>query len=344
MLISMLIMPLAMAPSQSTQSVQAQDVGTVRVAVIPVLDTLPMFIAQEEGYFQDEGLEVELIPVSSPIERDQLVQAGEADAMLTDIPGVGFFNEVRNRLQIVYTTRVATEDGPVFRILAGPGSDIETAEGLAGVPIGVSEATIIEYLTYRLLENAGVDDVATEVVPAIPLRFQLLMSGELEAATLPDPLAQAAIEAGATLVLDDTVFAEEQFAQSVLVFTSSYVEDNPEAVAAFIRAWDRAVVDLNDNPEDYRELFLERTTVPESVQETYEIPPFPRGLITSEAVWEDYMDWMLELDIIEEAPAYDDSVNDDFMPDIPEDEMEEMDGEGGMSDDASEGDMEDGEE
>lgn len=302
----------------------AQDKTTVRMAVIPVLDTLPLFIAEENGYFDDEGLNVELIPVTSPIERDQLIQAGEADGMVTDIPGVGFFNESRTRVQIVYTTRVSQEGGPVFRILAAPGSDISTAADLAGVPIGVSEATIIEYLTYRLLENEGVSDIVTEAVPQIPVRFQLLMSGDLQAATLPDPLAQAAIEAGAKLILDDTVFAGEGFSQSVLVFTIDFIDDNPEAVAAFIHAWDHAVVDLNNDPEAYRQLFLERTSVPETVQDIYEIPPFPRGLITNETVWDDYMDWMLDQDILEEAPRYEDSVNPDFTPEIPN---EESDGE-----------------
>lgn len=314
-----LIIPVLILLVVFIRSGMAQDTTEVKVAVIPVLDTLPFFIADEAGYFEEEGLDVEFIFVTSGIERDQLIQTGDADAMLTDIPGVGFFNEVRTRVQIVYTSRVAIEDGPVFRILAAPDSDIETPEDLSGVPIGVSEATVIEYLTYRLLENADVDEIKTTAIPSIPTRFQLLMSGELEAATLPDPLAQAAIEAGATLILEDSVFAEEEFSQSVLVFTEPFIDDEPEVVAAFLRAWDRAVVDLNDDPEAYRELFLEKTVVPETVEDTYEIPPFPRGLITSEAVWDDYMDWMLEREIIEEAPDYEDSVNPAFLPDVDDD-------------------------
>lgn len=310
LLMAALVMPLA----PRTPTSHAQDLTPVRIAVIPVLDTLPLFIAAEQGYFEQFGLAVELIPVTSPIERDQLIQAGEADGMLTDINGVGFFNEARPRVQIVYTSRIALPDGPVFRILAAPDSDIESIEDLAGVPIAVSEATVIEYLTYRLLEQAGVDNIVTTAVPAIPVRFQLLMAGELEAATLPDPLAQAAIEAGAKLIVDDTALAgDEAFSQSVLVFTNGFIDDHSAAVTAFIQAWDMAVVDLNADPEAFRALFLEKTTVPESVQETYFIPPFPRGLITTEAVWDDYMAWMLDVEILEEAPAYADSVNPTFV-------------------------------
>lgn len=318
-IVLLLLVALIALPALPQRTSTAQDTTTVRLAVIPVLDTLPFFIAQEAGYFVEEGIEIEFLPVTSGIERDQLIQAGEADAMLTDIPGVGFFNEVRVRVQIVYTSRVATEDGPVFRILAAPGSDISSPADLANVPIGVSEATIIEYLTYRLLQDEGIEDIRTITIPAIPTRFQLLMANEIDAATLPDPLAQAAIEAGATQILDDTRFAEGGFSQSVLVFTTGFIDDNPDAVAGFIRAWDRAVADLNADPEAYRELFLENTAVPESVQNTYIIPPFPRGEITSEEVWDDYMAWMLDLNIIEDVPAYADSVNANFLPEIAED-------------------------
>lgn len=315
---------LALALLLSALPSLAQDGSTVRLAVIPVLDTLPLYIAQEKGYFEAEGLTVELLPVTSPIERDQLIQIGEADAMVTDIPGVAIFNETETRVQVVYTTRVALENGPVFRILAPPGSEISSAADLAGVPIAVSEGTIIDYLTYRLLERAGVDaaNIVTEAVPAIPVRFQLLMEGSIPAATLPDPLAQAAIQLGAVLVADDTGLAEEALSQSVLVFTAPYIDANPETIAAFIRAWDAAVADLNADPEAYRALFLEVVNVPEVVQETYEVPPFPRGLITSEAVWDDYIAWLLDLAIIEDAPNYADSINGAFVPVFDEADFE----------------------
>lgn len=294
----------------------AQDAPTINVAVLPVLDTLPLFIAKEQGYFEAEGLKVELVPVASPIERDQLIQADEAQAMVTDIPGVAFFNADEIRVQIVYTSRVAQPDAPVFRILAAPDSDLKTPADVAGYGIGVSEGTVIEYLTYRLLEGAGVDDIVTEAVPQIPVRFQLLMEGSLLAATLPDPLAQAAIGGGAIPIIDDTSLPDPTYSQSVLVFTKAFIDANPQIVTAFVKAWDRAVVDLNTNAEAFRELLLENVTVPEPLQATYQVPPFPRGLITSEEIWADYMAWMIEREIIEQAPAYEDSVNPAFLPEI----------------------------
>lgn len=326
LLVIALVLIGLMPTSPTPHSPAAAQNPTIRVAVIPVLDTLPLFIAQEQGYFAEEGLNVEFIPVASPIERDQLIITGEADAMITDLPGVALFNEVQTLVQVVYISRLPQADGPIFRILAAPNSPLVTPADLSGVPIGVSEGTVIEYLTDRLLESAGVTDIRNEVVPAIPLRFELLMQGQLRAAMLPDPLAQAAIESGAVLIIDDTVFVPDpetaapdtqSISQSVVVFIKPFIDRNPEAVAAFLRAWDRAVVDLNADPEVYRALFLEQVPVPESIQDTYVIPPFPRGQITTEAVWDDYIAWLLDREIIEDAPAYSDSINPALMPLIP---------------------------
>ncbi|MDZ7845162.1 MAG: ABC transporter substrate-binding protein [Anaerolineales bacterium] len=54
----------------------------LRLALLPVLDTLPIHVALEEGLFDEQGIAVEVIPVSSAPERDQLIAAGKADGML----------------------------------------------------------------------------------------------------------------------------------------------------------------------------------------------------------------------------------------------------------------------
>ncbi|MFC1960262.1 ABC transporter substrate-binding protein [Chloroflexota bacterium] len=298
------------------QSDEAND--TLRMALLPVLDVLPFFIAQEQGYFEEEGVTVVFLPVSSALEREQLFVAGEADGMLTDVIGPAITNANAaegSTVKIVATARQVVEDGPLFRLLASPGSEVTSPEDLAGVAIGVSENSVIQYLGDRLLEDAGLtpDQIVYESVPSIPNRFGLMMEGQLGAAILPDPLAQAAIEAGAILVLEDTIVVEDELSQSVLSFSTIVLEEKPEAVQAFLRAWNRAVEDLNTDSDSFRQLWLDSTNVPESVQDTYVIPPFPQGAITSEAVWDDVNEWLIGREIIDEAASYESSVTVEYL-------------------------------
>ena len=162
---------------------------TLKLALLPVLDTLSIHVAVEEGFFEEQGVGVEIIPVASAPERDQLVAAGEADGMLNEIVSTLFYNKEEIQVQIVRTARAATGKAPLFRILVAQESGITDIEDLKGVEVGISEGTVIAYLTDRLLEAEGfsADEIATIAVPKIPDRMALLDSGELQAAMLPDP-------------------------------------------------------------------------------------------------------------------------------------------------------------
>jgi NitT/TauT family transport system substrate-binding protein len=285
---------------------------TLKIAVIPVLDTLPFYVAEQEGYFADEGIQIELLPVKSGQERDALIQAGEVDGMLTDLPGVGIFNRDEPQVKIVAMARKAYPTAPLFRLLAAPGSDIDSPADLAGVKVGISQNTVIEYITVRMLEGSGLsaDQITIEEISAIPIRFEQLMAGQIPAATLPDPLAQGAIAGGATLVVDDSQFTE--YSHSVLVFGMDTLETRPDTVKKFLSAWDKAVAELNANPEAYSDLLIEKGRVPPSIQGSYTMPPFPQEEITSEAQWADVVDWMLSVGLIEHEIPYENAVDTSF--------------------------------
>jgi NitT/TauT family transport system substrate-binding protein len=138
------------------------------------------------------------------------------------------------------------------------------------------------------------------------------MKGELEAATLPDPLASGAIAAGAVPIVDDSAYP--QLAQSVLVFSTEALQNKPDTVRKFVRAWDRAAGEINANPAAYQDLLIQVGRVPESIQGTYAMPPFPQGSITSQSEMQDVVDWMLAKGRIESDIPYERLVDSSFMP------------------------------
>lgn len=286
----------------------------LRVALLPILDVLPFYVAEQNGYFAEEGVTVQAVPVASAVEREQLMQAGEIDGMLNELHSTALNNREGRQVVSVMTARAASAEAPLFRVLAAPESGIASPADLAGVPVGISENTIIEYVTQRLLEAEGVPaaDVVPQPVPSIPERYQLLMEGQIDAATLPDPLAQSAVEDGAVLVIDDS--AHPEYAVSVLTFSADAVDNRTEDVRAFLRAWDRAAADINAAPEAYRALLLEKVQVPPNVQETYEVPPYPRAEVPTAEQWADVTAWLVEKGLVQSAPGYEESVSGALLP------------------------------
>jgi NitT/TauT family transport system substrate-binding protein len=288
--------------------------GTLRVALLPILDTFPYHVARQKGYFSALGLNAVAVPAGSGLERDQLMQAGAVDGMLNELTSTASFNREKAQVVIVAAARRATAEFPLFRLLAAPGSGIEKPSDLAGVPIGVSRNTIIEYVTDRLLQASGIALPAIEKksVPVIPERYQLLLQGRLKAATLPDPLAKSALAAGAVNILDDTRYPE--YSISVLTFSSTVLESKPEAVKAFLKAWDRAAADINAAPEVYRKLLLKSIRVPDNIRQTFRIPPFARGDVPSEKQWGDMMEWMVAKALLPAPLPYASSISTAYLP------------------------------
>jgi NitT/TauT family transport system substrate-binding protein len=290
------------------------DLPALKMALLPVQDVLPFHVAQQNGYFEQVGVQVELIPVKSGQERDALMQTGQVDGMLTDLLSPVLFNQDEAQVKAVRTARRVYPDSPLFRTLAAPGSTATSPADLAGVKIGSAQNTVIEYITNRMMENAGVpsDQIATQEVSAIPVRFELLINGEIPAATLPDPLASGAMAAGAVLIVDDT--SVPKLSQSILAFSTESLESKPDAVRRFLKAWEMAVTELNSNPEAYKALLIEKGRVPESIQGTYQMPPFPEASVPAPEQLADVVSWALDMGLIEGDIPYERMVDDAYLP------------------------------
>ena len=83
-----------------TGAPRGSDIRTpvnLRIAVLPILDGLPVYVAEQEGLFKKQNLNVEIIPVGSGPERDQLIAAGQADAMINEMVSAIFLTKRRSK-------------------------------------------------------------------------------------------------------------------------------------------------------------------------------------------------------------------------------------------------------
>lgn len=302
------------ACSQNSDSIHTEEPVQIKVAVLPIMDTLPMFVAEKEGLYLTHKIQVEFIPVGSAPERDQLITAGQADAMVNEVVSTLFYNKEQIQVQTVRYARTATETHPLFHILASQNSEITNPDNLANTEIGISQGTIIEYLTDRLLQHQGFSDseIKTIAVPKISDRMALLATGELKAAMLPDPLTFLAEQQGARIILDDTLIPEFSF--STITFRKAFIDEYPEAVRGFLAAIEEATLKINNNPNKYTALLTEQKLVPAPILEDYQINPYPTAGVPTEAQWNDVVNWAKEKGLLNVDVIYMDSVTDKYLP------------------------------
>lgn len=297
----------ACAPAQTEKT-------PLKFTALQILDFLPMYVAQEEKLFEKHGITVELLPAAAPPVRDQMVVSKQADGMINEISGTLFFNRESVQVQIVRFARAATPETRLFSILASPQSGITTVEGLKGKKVGISDGTIIEYLTDRMLaqENIQPDEIVKTSTPNLTDRMTLLSSGGLDAAVLPEPLATLAEQQGAVLILDDRKYPE--YSNSTITFRKDVLDSRPEDVRAFLAAIEEAVAMINADPAKYDNLLVDLKVVPAPLQGTFHVPAFVTAGVPSEAQFQDVLEWTQAKGLITGDQAYSDNVNAEFLP------------------------------
>jgi NitT/TauT family transport system substrate-binding protein len=287
--------------------------GSIRIGVLPITDVVPFYIAEQQGYFKDQGLNVELVPMASAAERDQFMATRQIDGQVNDLVATALFNAEQPRLKIVRRARQAFPERPQFWILAPKDSPISSVQDLKGVEIGISQNSVIAYITDRLLELNGLkkEDIRTTNVPQIPIRFELLSKGQLKAATLPDPLASLAILQGAKVIADDSQHSD--ISQSVISFRSEVVAERPNDVGKFLKAYDQAVEDIRTRPEQFRNVLIEKGRIPDPLKDKYTFPPLPDPSVPTQAEWDDVVRWALDKGLIKQERSYESSVDAGFV-------------------------------
>jgi len=270
--------------------------AAVKIGVLPTEDSLPLWVAEKMGYFATNGLDsVEIVNFQSAQERDAAFASGAIDAFMGDIIAAVNLEAGGAPTTIATVMLGADQSQGRFAIVVPPKSNTASLAELKGVPVGTSSATIQEYVLDGLMAEADVAaaDVKVEEVKKVPVRFELLMAGKLEAAALPEPFVTLAEQGGAKVIADDTK-ATANLSQTVMVFSDAYLakEGGPEAVGAILAAWDVAAGNINAAPDEYRDELVSKARLPEPLAATYKVNTYPTAAPPTQEQVDAVLGWM----------------------------------------------------
>jgi len=280
------------------------------IGTLPTEDSLPFWVAEQKGYFEDAGLtDVKIEVFQAAQERDTAFTSKSIDAFMGDLIAAANLEAAEAPVTVATVMLGADQTQGRFGIVASPKSGITDLRQLAGVPVGTSSATIQEYVLDGLLRGAGIPQaqIKKEEVKKVPVRLELLMQNKIKAAALPEPFLSLATAQGAMLLADDTG-AATNLSQTILGVSDEYLAEQggAEAIDAALRAWDRAVADINANPEAYRELLVEKARLPEQVSKSYKIQTYATQTLPSKANVDAVLAWMKDKGYLKTDVTYED--------------------------------------
>lgn len=235
----------------------AQDKMTLLLDWFINPDHGPIIIAQEKGYFAEQGLEVEIIAPADPSDPPKLVAAGKADLAVSYQPQLHLQIHEGLPLQRVGTL-VATPLNCLLTLKDGP---INSPADLKGKKVGFSVGGVEEATLGVILGKYG---VTLDEIELVNVNFSLspaLMSRQVDAvigAYRNFELNQMDIEG----VPGRCFYVEEEGLPSYdqLIYVANADSMDKDKIARFLAATEKATQFIVNHPEQSWELFAATST------------------------------------------------------------------------------------
>ena len=196
----------------------------------------PFYIAQELGFFEDEGLDVELVLMEDVKTRMPALAAGRVDAAATTVDAVLNFYSARQPFRYLF----AVDDSRGGDGIVADRS-IRTVAALKGKRVAFSEGSVSQFYLGVLLKEAGLS--LTDIEPVNMTAGDAgaaFVAGRVDAAVTWEPWLTHGNRAEHGHVLVDSS-TSPGLITDVIVTTEERLKSRTAELQAFYRAWVRAV-------------------------------------------------------------------------------------------------------
>ena len=300
------------------------DAGTGELKELDVvLDWYPnalhafLYVAIEKGYYEEEGLKVNIQFPSNSNDAISLVAAGQADIGLYYQQDV---IQARTQQNVPVKSIGAVVQGPLNIVLSLEEKNITPAEDLVGKTIGYAGTELSEALIRSIMNYVGAD---YSDVTMIDVGFDLMSSmttGNVDATIgclVNHEVPQMEEEGFSVNWFDLDEYGVPTYYEGVFLANDDAIADDSETLSAFLRASAKGFADMKADPEAALEILLnnqneENFPLSETVErKSMEVllPMMETAdaafLSQSDECWQENVDWMLEQGLISETVALD---------------------------------------
>jgi putative hydroxymethylpyrimidine transport system substrate-binding protein len=268
-------------------------------------DHAPLYVALENGYFAEAGLDVEFIAPSDPNDPPKLVAAGKADIAVSYQPQLHI--QVAEGLPLTRIgTLIAT---PLNTLVVAGDGPIRSIGDLKGKKVGFSVGGFEDAVLSTMLAEAG---LTLDDVTLVNVNFSLapsILSGQVDAvvgAFRNFELNQMALEGAPGRAFYPEEHGVPPYDELILIARSDR-RDDPR-LAAFVRAVERGVQYLVNHPEESWDLFIkgDRESLDDELNRRAWRDTLPRFALRPAALdvgrYATFADFLVAQGLIEHAP------------------------------------------
>lgn len=270
-----LVVTIAFTAIGCKSSEKAAKDLSLKIGLMPAVDSAPILLAEKNGYFKELGLTVELQIFNNAQDRQSALQTQTIDGAITDLIAVAA------NVDGGFDIKATTMTNGVFPVLLKEG-----AENKQSIKVGMMEVSVTNFLIDEWLGDQYT--IEKVFINDIPARLTAIGSGQLDMGLFPEPMASM----GELNGLDKKLYQpEEGFCPDVFVFTGKALSEKEEAVKLFHKAYNKAVDELNQNEQAGRDIIMEKIpNLKPEIKDSIILPEYTRVTIPDN----DYIDKIIQ--------------------------------------------------
>ena len=260
--------------------VVADQTSKVRIGYLPIAADLPLFVANEQGYFKKRGLDVEMVRFeSSPLMGTAFVNK-DLDAAASISTTVALSTESRDPGKFrIFLVDANTPEAPLSAMLTMPGSGISRVEDLRNKKVGIFPGSNAALVYGLIFKKHGLDPKKDLTLVELPQSSQLqaLAGGQIDALCTWEPIAtQAVLDYKAINFNPGAVEREviNPYNAGVWLLSSDFSSKHPDVSKRLVEAFEEALDYMRNNPSPAKKSLLTYASVAPPVADKVECTRF----------------------------------------------------------------------
>jgi NitT/TauT family transport system substrate-binding protein len=283
--------------------------ATLKVGVLPIADVAPLYLGDEQGFFEDEQLTIEPQVMQGGAEVTAAVVSGDVNMGFAATEPLIVAKSKGVPVEIVSqgNQAAATEEDAWDGLMVKDAS-IETAKDLEGRTIAVNALKSMPELCARsMLEREGADVSKVDFVEVpFPEMTAALDAGRVDAATAVEPFVSQAKAGGARSLGSYLTGLEPKLTVGTYFGATEYIEANSDVVERFARAMNRSLEYTQAHPDEARRAIAGYTEIPADVAKVMKLSFWSTDL--NRPTIELIADEAERFDFVEERPDVDELI------------------------------------
>lgn len=250
-------------PAEEADETADEEMEVVSLTVGDVLGTPSAFLqfAVQEGFLEEQGLDVQVEPNPGGAANIPGVESGEFDIAGSNVVSVLLARSQGLNLKLVSagTFGGETPESDFAQILVAGDSDIAGPEDLDGRSLAVNTLANIAEVTARAsIENAGGTHDNLELVEiGFPDMLPALQDGQVDAIFEIEPFVSVGLDQGMRSVIAPYAGTEPGMAIGSYFSSDEFIEQNPEVIDRFVAGVSAAGDYVAENPDEFRDALVE---------------------------------------------------------------------------------------